>query len=178
HFRSGTPLSILRRFLPQFCSKSLHLFVVAPSQRHPPTLMAPSAATFPKLTNRNYQQWKLDMEARLRTFGALRIVKGEETRPQFAPPLDAVSVENFVISMAGWTWLLGRFGTVWRGSSRRTWSQSETILVQCGRSWRPCTCRNVPVRVLTPTTRSYPSPRPRTSPSAPSRREPHSSSPT
>ena len=29
--------------------------------------MAPSPATFPKLTNRNYQQWRLDMEARLRT---------------------------------------------------------------------------------------------------------------
>ena len=51
--------------------------------------MAPSAPTFPKLNNRNYQQWKLDMEARLRTLGALRIVQGTESRPAFVSPLDA-----------------------------------------------------------------------------------------
>ena len=51
--------------------------------------MAPSPATFPKLTNRNYQQWRLDMEARLRTLGAMRIVQGTESRPSFTPPLDS-----------------------------------------------------------------------------------------
>ncbi|TFK77785.1 hypothetical protein K466DRAFT_618472, partial [Polyporus arcularius HHB13444] len=51
--------------------------------------MAPSALTFPKLTNRKYQQWRLDMEARLRTIGALRIVQGTEKRPEFTSPLDA-----------------------------------------------------------------------------------------
>ncbi|TBU66233.1 hypothetical protein BD310DRAFT_802853, partial [Dichomitus squalens] len=51
--------------------------------------MAPAAAAFPKLSNRNYQQWRLDMEARLRILGALRIVKGTETRPSYTPPLDA-----------------------------------------------------------------------------------------
>ena len=51
--------------------------------------MAPSAPTFPKLNNHNYQQWKLDMEARLRTLGALRIVQGTESRPAFVSPLDA-----------------------------------------------------------------------------------------
>ncbi|EPS93777.1 hypothetical protein FOMPIDRAFT_1026426, partial [Fomitopsis schrenkii] len=51
--------------------------------------MAPSPAAFPKLSNRNYQQWCLDMEARLRTVAALRIVKGQESRPSFTEPLDA-----------------------------------------------------------------------------------------
>ena len=51
--------------------------------------MVPSPATFPKLTNRNYQQWRLDMEARLRTLGAMRIVQGTESRPSFTPPLDS-----------------------------------------------------------------------------------------
>ncbi|CDO77458.1 hypothetical protein BN946_scf184864.g5 [Trametes cinnabarina] len=51
--------------------------------------MAPSPASFPKLSNRNYQQWRLDMEARLRTLGAMRIVQGTESRPQFTEPLDS-----------------------------------------------------------------------------------------
>ncbi|TFK77810.1 hypothetical protein K466DRAFT_607667, partial [Polyporus arcularius HHB13444] len=51
--------------------------------------MVPSALTFPKLTNRNYQQWRLDMEARLHTIGAPRIVQGTEKRPEFTSPLDA-----------------------------------------------------------------------------------------
>ncbi|RPD54382.1 hypothetical protein L227DRAFT_580521, partial [Lentinus tigrinus ALCF2SS1-6] len=51
--------------------------------------MAPSPATFPKLSNRNYQRWRLDMEARLRTLGAMRIVQGTETRPAFTAPLDS-----------------------------------------------------------------------------------------
>ncbi|EPT04891.1 hypothetical protein FOMPIDRAFT_1021673 [Fomitopsis schrenkii] len=50
--------------------------------------MAPAPATFPKLSNRNYQQWRLDMEARLRTVAALRIVKGQELRLSFTEPLD------------------------------------------------------------------------------------------
>ena len=56
--------------------------------------MAPSPATFPKLTNRNYQQWRLDMEARLRTLGALRSVQGTESRPAFVSPLDAGERRN------------------------------------------------------------------------------------
>ncbi|EPS99842.1 hypothetical protein FOMPIDRAFT_1024009 [Fomitopsis schrenkii] len=51
--------------------------------------MAPGPAAFPKLSNCNYQQWRLDMEARLRTVAALRIVKGQESRPSFTEPLDA-----------------------------------------------------------------------------------------
>ena len=51
--------------------------------------MSPSAPSFPKLSNRNYKQWRLDMEARLRILGALRIVKGTETRASFVEPLDA-----------------------------------------------------------------------------------------
>ncbi|CDO69395.1 hypothetical protein BN946_scf184889.g1, partial [Trametes cinnabarina] len=51
--------------------------------------MAPSPASFPKLSHRNYQQWRLDMEARLRTLGAMRIVQGTESRPQFTEPLDS-----------------------------------------------------------------------------------------
>ena len=51
--------------------------------------MAPSPAAFPKLSNRNYQQWRLDMEARLRTLASLRIVQGQESRPSFTEPLDA-----------------------------------------------------------------------------------------
>ena len=51
--------------------------------------MSPSAPSFPKLSNRNYKQWRLDMEARLRILGALHIVKGTETRPSFVEPLDA-----------------------------------------------------------------------------------------
>ena len=51
--------------------------------------MAPSPAAFPKLSNRNYQQWRLDMEARLRTLACLRIVQGLESRPSFSEPLDA-----------------------------------------------------------------------------------------
>ncbi|KAL7285881.1 hypothetical protein ACG7TL_000992 [Trametes sanguinea] len=51
--------------------------------------MAPSPASFPKLSNRNYQQWRLDMEARLRTLGAMRIVQGTESRPHFTEPLDS-----------------------------------------------------------------------------------------
>ncbi|EPS96432.1 hypothetical protein FOMPIDRAFT_1025368 [Fomitopsis schrenkii] len=35
--------------------------------------MAPGPAAFPKLSIRNYQQWRLDMEARLRTVAALHI---------------------------------------------------------------------------------------------------------
>ena len=51
--------------------------------------MSPSAPTFDKLSNRNYQAWRLDMEARLRTLGCLRIVQSTETWPSFVPPLDA-----------------------------------------------------------------------------------------
>ncbi|KZT68925.1 hypothetical protein DAEQUDRAFT_670563, partial [Daedalea quercina L-15889] len=43
--------------------------------------MAPAPATFAKLTNRNYQQWRLNMEARLRPLAALRIVNGTESCP-------------------------------------------------------------------------------------------------
>ena len=72
--------------------------------------MAPSPATFPKLTNRNYQQWRLDMEARLRTLGAMRIVQGTESRPSFTPPLDSGELRELrdynarVDSAAGEIW--------------------------------------------------------------------------
>ena len=56
--------------------------------------MSPSAPTFDKLSNRNYKQWQLNMEARLRILGALRIVKGTETRPSFVEPLDAGAHRN------------------------------------------------------------------------------------
>ena len=88
------------------------------------------------------------------------------------------NVENYATTTPGWTLRQGRSGTVWRGSSRRIWRRSETILRRCGGSWSLCTCRNVPVRVLTPTTPSYPSPSPRMSPSARCPRELRSSSRT
>lgn len=50
--------------------------------------MAPSSASFPKLSSRNYQQWALDMEARLNSCAAWRIVNGSETAPSFTQPLD------------------------------------------------------------------------------------------
>ncbi|EPQ49729.1 hypothetical protein GLOTRDRAFT_51687, partial [Gloeophyllum trabeum ATCC 11539] len=49
--------------------------------------MAP--LSFPKLNQQNYQQWALNMEARLRTSYAWRIVNGSETRPEPTLPLDA-----------------------------------------------------------------------------------------
>ena len=48
-----------------------------------------SSPSFPKLNNRNYQLWALDMEARLRKGFAWRIIDGSEVRPSFSPPLDA-----------------------------------------------------------------------------------------
>ena len=85
---SGPPF-IPSSFSPPFFAASPPFLPIAPSPRHSPTPMAPSPATFPKLTNRNYQQWRLDMEARLRTLGAMRIVQGTESRPSFTPPLDS-----------------------------------------------------------------------------------------
>ncbi|KAL7280846.1 LOW QUALITY PROTEIN: hypothetical protein ACG7TL_005790 [Trametes sanguinea] len=66
-----------------------HLRPLASSPRPTPPTMAPSPASFPKLSNHNYQQWRLDMEARLRTLGAMRIVQGTESRPHFTEPLDS-----------------------------------------------------------------------------------------
>ncbi|KAL7278651.1 hypothetical protein ACG7TL_007652 [Trametes sanguinea] len=51
--------------------------------------MGLSPALFPKLSNRNHQQWRLNMEARLRTLGAMRIVQGTESRLHFTEPLDS-----------------------------------------------------------------------------------------
>ncbi|KZT64659.1 hypothetical protein DAEQUDRAFT_805244, partial [Daedalea quercina L-15889] len=56
--------------------------------------MAPAPATFAKLTNRNYQQWRLNMEARLRTLAALRIVNRTESRPSFTEPLDGAKCRD------------------------------------------------------------------------------------
>ncbi|KAI0368523.1 hypothetical protein BV20DRAFT_1083728 [Pilatotrama ljubarskyi] len=120
--------------------------------------MAPSPASFPKLSNRNYQQWRLGMEARLRTLGALR---ADRTLPSL---WTAENGENCATTTAGWTLPPEKSGTASRGSNRHTWRRSETILAQCGGSWSLCTCRNVLVRVLTPTTPSSRSPRRTTSP--------------
>ncbi|RDX44055.1 hypothetical protein OH76DRAFT_1323122, partial [Lentinus brumalis] len=95
--------------------------------------MAPSAATFPKLTNRNYQQWKLDMEARLRTFGALRIVKGEETRPQFVPPLDA-GERRELRDFDGRVDLAA--GEIWNCVEREQQTHLESIRDDPGAMWR------------------------------------------
>ncbi|KAI0349798.1 hypothetical protein OH77DRAFT_1414314, partial [Trametes cingulata] len=87
--------------------------------------MAPPPASFPKLSNRNYQQWRLDMEARLRTLGAMRIVQGTESRPQFTDPLDSGERQE-----------LRDYDKIWNCVEREQQTHLEAIRDDRGAMWR------------------------------------------
>ncbi|KAL7281334.1 hypothetical protein ACG7TL_004643 [Trametes sanguinea] len=134
HFRSLGLLgsSLITFFFPS-SSRAPYLRPLASSPRPTPPTMAPSPASFPKLSNRNYQQWWLDMEARLRTLGVMRIVQGTESRPQFTEPLDSGErrelrdYESRVDAAAG---------EIWNCVEREQQTHLEAIRDNPGAMWR------------------------------------------
>ncbi|KAI0349632.1 hypothetical protein OH77DRAFT_1440329 [Trametes cingulata] len=95
--------------------------------------MASSPASFPKLFNCNCQQWRLDMEARLRTLGAMRIVQGTESRPHFTEPLDSgerreLRDYNSRVHAAA--------GEIWNCMEREQQTHLEAIRDGPGAMWR------------------------------------------
>ncbi|KAI0349853.1 hypothetical protein OH77DRAFT_1431597, partial [Trametes cingulata] len=78
-------------------------------------------------------QWQLDMEARLRTLDAMRIVQGTESKPQFTDPLDSgerreLRDYNSRVDAAA--------GEIWNCVEREQQTHLEAIRDDPGAMWR------------------------------------------